>query len=68
MLADRMFCLTGSSGRGELVGVSPALRQPSGVIGAVAEPGCGPYFDGPPDSMVAVKRIPWGAIQARYGP
>jgi len=40
---DPLFCDPTIDTRGELAGTSPALNQPYGVIGAVAEPGCGPY-------------------------
>jgi len=38
---------------GDLAGASPALNQPYGVIGAVAEPGCGPY----PGTWGSIRRL-----------
>jgi len=43
LFSDPIFCIIGSDSRGELAGISPALNQRYGVIGAVGEPGCGPY-------------------------
>lgn len=43
--ADPMLCTMGPESRGELSGVSPALHQPFGVIGAVDESSCPPFFE-----------------------
>ena len=45
--ADPMFCILGPESRGELAGASPALYQPFGVIGAIKEPSCPPYYHEP---------------------
>jgi len=56
LFEDPMFCILGSGSRGELAGTSPALNQPYGVIGAVAEPGCDPY----PGTWGSIRgRTPW---------
>ena len=57
---DPMLCTEGSP---EVAGISPALNQPYGAIGAVEEAGCGPYI-----ALVPVQKTTWGLLKARYGP
>jgi hypothetical protein len=44
VFADPIFCIVSLESRGELAGISPALNQPFGVIGAVDKAGCPPYL------------------------
>jgi putative cofactor-binding repeat protein/predicted outer membrane repeat protein len=62
LFVEPMFCIRGPGSRGELAAVSPALHQDYGIIGAVAEPGCGTEI------QTNVQSTTWGAIKARYGP
>jgi hypothetical protein len=57
---DPVFCEDGVEGGGKVAGISPALSQSFGVIGAFSAPGCGPY-DGTP-----VLPTTWGLLKARY--
>jgi len=63
ILKDPLLCLDKPESNGSVAENSPALSQEWGVVGAVAEPGCGPAATGSKKGMTA-----WGVIQTRYGP
>lgn len=60
VFGDPMFCLPGPESDGGIAGISPALNQSFGVIGAITRSSCGPSIS------TKVMPVSWGKIKAMY--